>query len=78
MADKIRSKRYNCPLLKGIAKLTLRDIYADLQQSSSPIFRKTQFKDCDSKDFCGIRKPDGSYDEDLCPACITLNKGGNL
>ncbi|MBV6505222.1 MAG: hypothetical protein ILNGONEN_00780 [Syntrophorhabdaceae bacterium] len=78
MADKIRQIKYNCSLLNSMTMLKLRDIYFAAQQGLSPTYKKTQFEDYASKDICGIKKPDGTYDEDLCPACITLKSGGNL
>ena len=78
MKSKPIRQQYYCTRLKATVNLKLKAIYESNDQIRSPILLQTQFEDCDSKNLCKIKRPDGSYDLNLCPACITLNKGGNL
>ncbi len=78
MADKIRRIKYDCPLLGGVAKLKIRESYAKPTQQGPATYKGVGLEDCNSKDICGIRKPNDDYDWPKCPAWVILNKGGNL
>ena len=77
-ANKTKFIKFNCPVLKGFAKLKLLDLYVENQQTMSPIYKGTRLTNCNSTHLCGVLQNDGTYDWDKCPAHVTLNKGGNL
>lgn len=75
--NKTRHFQFKCPVLKGVATLEILEMYFEHEQGA-PIHHGTRLTNCDSIHFCGVLKPDGSLDWTICPAHVTLNKGGNL
>lgn len=69
--------KFNCPVLGGIANLTIIEMYSKVEQLP-PVHKGNHLENCTHKDVCGIKIPGNGYDWVRCPAYVTLSKGGNL
>lgn len=78
MVKKTERQRFNCPVLGGVALITITKRYIKTDEMPQPQLRATEFTDCANCLQCGIatQVTSGSYtfDWDACPAYTSINK----
>ena len=66
-----RVETFQCPRLKGVAYITIEELYMKADEMPEPELMRQSFRNCEQKMYCGIMERTGnSYRPrwNMCPA----------